>query len=190
MAETRYAQKVGDILHLVQDDGSTVLAYPTATDLWNVGGVVPDPTPDPEPGGPRFQWPFPLSTVSSEYGPRSGRVHQGIDLAPGNDVPIPAAGTGKIHISGWHNNFGNWVVIQHPGVGNSGYLYTVYAHMIAPATWRTGQAINRGQIVGRVGNTGASFGAHLHFETHVGSLGWTNPGPHINPRVFMDRYAN
>lgn len=189
MANVKYVQRVGDMMHLVNDDGTKILAYPSSGEVWTLASGS-TPGPDPDPGGVRFSWPFPLSTVSSEYGPRGDRVHQGIDLAPGNNTPIPAAGAGKVHQAYKHQNFGNMCVLVHPAVGNSGPLYTLYAHMIAPAAVRTGQAVTRGQIIGRVGDTGASFGAHLHWETHIGSLGWNNPGPHINPRVFMQRYAN
>lgn len=192
MASVTNIKQVGAQLHLINDDNSVIIAYPTPGRYWTLpqgesGGGGPDPS------GPRFQWPVALSSVSSEYGPRTGgysSVHQGIDLAPGAGTPIAAAGAGKVHIEGVHKNFGNWCVLVHPAVGNSGPLYTVYAHMVNRATVRTGQAVARGKIIGNVGNSGASFGAHLHFETHVGSLGWNNPGPHINPRLFMTRYAN
>lgn len=188
MARVTYVEKFGDQLRLVNDDGSTILAYPTNTNRFIVPGAEPAPGPDPEPGGARFAWPFPLSTVSSEYGPRSGRVHQGIDLAPGNNVAIPNAGTGVVHQNRWHNNFGNMLVMRHDNVGGK-TAYLLYAHMIAKPGHREGATLAKGAIIGRVGNTGASFGAHLHWETHLGGLNWSNPGTHMNPRQFMDRYG-
>ena len=187
-----YVEKHGSAMHLVNDDGTTILAYPTSTDIWTLGGAEPDPGPGPDPTPGTFIWPFPLSMVSSEYGPRNGRVHQGIDFGRNGitaDSPIPAAGAGKVHINRYSSGFGNHVILVHPTVTGSAAIYTVYAHMIRLSAVRVGQAITRGQIIGNVGNTGNSFGNHLHYETHVGRLGWSNPGPHINPRVFMQRYG-
>lgn len=181
-------KRVGDQLHLVNDDGTVILAYPTSTELWLVAGAS-EPGPGPNPGGVPFIWPVPLSSVSSEYGPRSGgysSVHQGIDLAPGAGYQIKAAGSGRVYQSGWHNNFGNRLTIEHNVNGQK--LYTLYAHMQNPPLVGNGAAVNQGQHIGNVGNTGASFGAHLHFETHVGGLNWNNPGSHMNPRLFYDRY--
>lgn len=193
MAYVSYIQKVGDSLHLVNDNGSKIVAYPTNGDLWTLPEPVnPDPDPDPPPsGGTRFQWPCPLSSVSSEYGPRQGgysSVHQGIDLAPGAGTVISAAGDGVVHQNSWHSNFGNLIIVKHPAVGNSGPLFTVYAHRESHAGPGVGGRVNKGMNIGRVGNTGASFGAHLHFETHVGGLNWNNPGTHINPRIFIPRF--
>lgn len=184
-----YVRQVGDMMHLVNTDGTTTLAYPTSGDIWRLANTGSGP--GPEPGAGRFVWPFPLSTVSSEYGPREGgysSVHQGIDLAPGNGADIPAAGSGIVHQNGWHSNFGNLMIIRHPPVGASGDLFTVYAHRQEQSGPGAGSPVNKGQIIGKVGNTGASFGAHLHFETHVGGLNWNNPGTHMNPRIFIPRF--
>ncbi len=190
MALVTHVKQVGGMLHLVNDDASVILAYPSANRIWTLPeSEQPGPDPDPDPSGDMFAWPVPLSSVSSEYGPRQGgwaSVHQGIDLAPGAGYQINAAGSGSVYLVGWHNNFGNWLVIQHPHP--QGPLYTVYAHMQNNALVGSGAVVTKGQHVGNVGNTGASFGAHRHFETHVGGLNWKHPGPHMNPRQFFERY--
>lgn len=134
----------------------------------------------------QFAWPFPLSYVTSEYGYRGTGFHEGIDFSGGPAVsgePIPAAGAGTVVISvSLHPGWGNYVVIDHGDDGNGNNLRTLYAHMIAPGL-SVGTTVELGQTVGYVGNTGNSYGAHLHLET------WVN-GAHINPRIFMDRYAS
>lgn len=132
----------------------------------NVGGPM---------GGP-LAWPFPPSTVSSEFGPRDApgqggsTDHQGIDLAPGAGLPIPAAGSGVVALAGVNGGFGNCVIIDH---GNG--LRTLYGHMQDTPSVSVGQTVAAGQIIGLVGNTGVSFGAHLHLEVHVN-------GVPVNPR--------
>lgn len=197
MPEPIKITQLGDQMLIYMDDNTKRTAVPTTGDLWYVDDMyVPPPPPpvDPPPpgggGGARFQWPFdprPMSqggTVSSEYGPRSGRVHQGIDFAPGNGRPIPAAGAGRAMLRR-NNGFGNHVIIDH-----GGGIFTVYGH-IQDGGFRVGDGaqVGKGQIIGLVGNTGNSFGAHLHWETHVGGLNWNNPGTHRNPRDFMNQYA-
>lgn len=129
-------------------------------------------------GGPMglLSWPFPESTVSSEYGPRESpgpggsTFHEGIDFAPGEGSPIPAAASGVVEVSGVYQGFGYCVIINH---GNG--LKTLYGHMQSPPPVAVGATVARGQIIGAVGNTGVSFGAHLHFEVHVN-------GVPVNPR--------
>ncbi|MCP8973172.1 M23 family metallopeptidase [Bacillus licheniformis] len=126
---------------------------------------------------------FENAKVSSPYGKRGSSFHKGIDLT---DKKSGSAGiNGKWVIAAWagvvarayrSTSYGNVVMIQH---GN-GYM-TVYAHMQEGSLQvRAGQEVNAGTRLGKVGNTGNSFGAHLHFEIWKGEwkYGGTN---HINP---------
>lgn len=189
---------------LVNIDGYKFIGYPTGGGLWIVSGYAYGPDPgDPDPEN-SFAWPFPTSCVSSEYGPRNGRIHQGIDFStngtgeafPGADIPASFGGTVS-HAEGGHSNldgsgFGNHVILNH-GVINDRQIYTVYAHMVSTPLVSNGDTVSKGQIIGNVGNTGNSYGAHLHFETHIANPGnyisWANPGTHLNPRDFMAVYG-
>ncbi|WP_311878683.1 M23 family metallopeptidase [Microbacterium forte] len=132
-----------------------------------------------------FSWPFPLAYVTSEYGYRASGFHEGIDLSGGpasSGEPIPSAGAGTVVTSvTLHEGWGNYVVVDHGTDADGNNLRTLYAHMIEPGV-PVGTVVDRGDTLGRVGNTGNSYGAHLHFET------WVN-GAHINPRIFMDKYS-
>lgn len=195
---------LGNQFQLIFDDGSKKLAYPTGGSLWVFGGngvkQGPGPTPDPGPSG-KFVAPFSWATVTSEYGPRSGRVHQGIDFGnppatSGADIKCAAPGKVVTATRGAVNGssgFGNYVVVNH-GVVQGQQIYTIYGHMLAPgALVNVGQDVGQGHVLGKVGNTGASFGAHLHWETHEappgGGISFTNPGTHRNPRDFMVKYG-
>lgn len=126
-----------------------------------------------------FEWPFSLDLVSSEYGNRPGignGFHTGIDFsggaaALGEDIKL--AGPGKFVGSRTHPDWGNNAIIDH---GNG--LRTVYCHMIDPVAYPVGTTFAKGDVIGRVGNTGLSTGPHLHFETLVN-------GDDVNPRWFM-----
>ena len=162
------------------------------------GGTGPHP-----PG--TWVWPFPLGSVTSEFGPRDGRFHEGIDQgnAPAlNGASIRSIGPGTVIESGWHSNtgFGNWVVIDHGNRVISGSTYTlksVYGHMLNTPPVSVGAAVTSSTVLGQVGNTGGSFGAHLHLETHLcaaggGSIIWRTKDPSwdagrtaANPRTVM-----
>ena len=118
-----------------------------------------------------FRWPI-VGRVTSEYGPRWGRIHQGIDLAGFTGDPIAAAEGGRVDYAGWIGGYGNTVIISHGG-GTS----TLYAHMHGFAV-SAGSTVKIGQTIGYVGNTGRSFGPHLHFEIRFDS------GP-VNPRDYL-----
>ncbi len=94
--------------------------------------------------------------------------HNGVDFGAHKGTPIGAAADGTVIIarnSGWNGGYGNYVVVSHPNGSQ-----TLYAHMTNTIV-STGQSVTGGQIIGYVGNTGKSTGAHLHFEVR----GATNP---------------
>ncbi|MEX2486479.1 MAG: peptidoglycan DD-metalloendopeptidase family protein [Nitriliruptoraceae bacterium] len=121
------------------------------------------------PGG----WVRPVSgSISSPFGPRWGRMHYGVDLATSMGSGIGAAQSGTIvwrvtgcnPTSSWGcgGGFGNYVVVDHGG----GFA-TVYAHM-EQVNVSTNQEVSAGQSLGTVGNSGNSYGPHLHFELYDG----------------------
>ena len=104
--------------------------------------------------------------VSSKYGSRKHPVlgytrdHKGVDFAAPQGTPIPAAGSGTVVEKGWKSGYGNYIRIKHNGTYS-----TAYGHMSSfkPGV-RVGTRVAQGQVVGFVGNTGLSTGAHLHYE--------------------------
>ena len=104
--------------------------------------------------------------MSSYFGwrtsPFSGRrtFHNGVDLASAMWTPVYAALVGKVTATGYSPVYGNYVIINH---GN-GYQ-TLYAHMVSSAVKRA-QHIGQGGVIGYVGSTGYSTGAHLHFSVY------------------------
>ncbi len=120
--------------------------------------------------GSKFKWPCPnYYYISSPFGPRWGRNHNGIDIA-GSAIygkPIVAAADGQVTLSSYNSGgYGNYVMINH-GKDSSGTNYTtVYAHMSSRAV-SAGKYVTKGQIIGYVGSTGYSTGPHLHFEIRV-----------------------
>ncbi|SEH16238.1 murein hydrolase activator EnvC family protein [Thermoleophilum album] len=111
-------------------------------------------------GSGRLIWPI-NGPLTSPFGPRWGRQHAGIDISAPEDTPIRAADSGRVVIAGWMGGYGNYTCIQH-----TGSLSTCYAHQSRLGTSQ-GASVRQGQVMGYVGNTGNSFGAHLHFEVRV-----------------------
>lgn len=104
--------------------------------------------------------------LSSRYGKRKHpvlgytRMHRGIDFAAPHGTPIMAAGDGTIEMAGRNGGYGNYVRIRH----NSEFS-SAYAHLSRFAKGiRRGSRVQQGQIIGYVGSTGMSTGAHLHYE--------------------------
>lgn len=106
--------------------------------------------------GSTFAWPVSGARITSSYGHRWGRSHQGIDMVGGSS--IKAAASGKVVFAGRQNGYGNVVIVDH---GN-GYR-TLYGHM-SKISVRSGQSVGQGSKLGVMGNTGRSTGRHLHFE--------------------------
>ncbi|HYF25410.1 MAG TPA: peptidoglycan DD-metalloendopeptidase family protein [Baekduia sp.] len=108
-------------------------------------------------------WPV-NGTFTSPFGMRWGRLHAGIDIAAAEGTPIRAADSGRVVLlqgTGASGGYGNYTCVAH-----SGSLATCYAHQSRFATSQ-GASVGKGQLIGYVGNTGHSFGAHLHFEVRV-----------------------
>jgi murein DD-endopeptidase MepM/ murein hydrolase activator NlpD len=105
-------------------------------------------------------WPV-SGPVTSPFGWRWGRLHQGIDIGAPTGTPIHAAAAGTVIYCGWEEGYGNFVVID-----NGGNLATAYGHQSAIAV-TCGQQVAQGQVIGYVGCTGHCTGPHLHFEVRI-----------------------
>ena len=123
-------------------------------------------------------WQLPLRgyDISSGYGFRWGRLHAGVDLAAPYGTPIYAAASGTVIMARWYGGYGNCVMIQH----DDGVV-SVYGHQSKMVAVE-GQRIAAGQLVGLIGNTGHSFGNHLHFEIRI------NDVP-TEPMAFMRKHG-
>jgi len=137
------------------------------------------------------QWPFPTGVpISSGFGARQvagcsfcSTFHQGLDFVPGAGTPIQSVADGVVtKVDGPSGALGNNVWIEHTIDGQK--VTSVYAHMQTGSVEVTkGQTVSVGDIVGKVGSTGNSTGAHLHFEIIVG-------GVPIDPYPWLTSNAN
>jgi len=107
--------------------------------------------------GPKFSWPI-RGRITSRYGPRWGRMHEGIDIGAKTGTPIRSAAPGRIVYSGVLGGYGNVVIVKHPGA-----FATVYAHNRKNKV-KKGQKVGKGHVIAEVGATGRATGPHLHFE--------------------------
>jgi murein DD-endopeptidase MepM/ murein hydrolase activator NlpD len=115
---------------------------------------------DTVPSSQGLIWPV-SGPVTSPFGYRWGRLHAGIDIGVGYGTPIHAAASGTVVLAGWTGGYGNYTCIDH-----GGGLATCYAHQSSYAV-SSGAQVSQGQVIGYVGNTGHSFGSHLHFEVRI-----------------------
>lgn len=139
-------------------------------------GAVSPPTPSGG-GSSGFDpiWPLPgVTYISDHFG--GARGHKGMDIAGPWGTPIVAAADGQVieanATDSWGYSWGYYVLIYHNGTYS-----TRYAHMSSVAV-STGQYVTAGTIIGYEGNTGNSFGAHLHFEVYEN-------GTRVNPARFL-----
>lgn len=118
-----------------------------------------------------------IGWISSPFGPRWGRMHNGVDIAADTGTPVVAAKSGSVIsvISGCAvgnyacgGGYGNYIEIDH-GDGR----YSIYAHLHLVAV-NQGQKVTAGENIGEVGTTGHSTGPHLHFGIKSGDF-WLNP---------------
>jgi murein DD-endopeptidase MepM/ murein hydrolase activator NlpD len=116
-------------------------------------------------GSGPLRWPLAEPRMSSAFGARQGRVHEGIDLAAPTGTAIYAAEGGQVLYAGDAvRGYGNMIVVQH-----AGDLLTVYAHGSVLLV-HTGQKISAGQEIARVGQSGHATAPHLHFEVRRGQV--------------------
>ncbi len=137
------------------------------------------------------QWPVdPSSPVASGFGYRvppcagCSSFHQGTDFDPGRGTPIAAVADGVVtEVGNPSGTLGVYAIIRHSIDGVT--FSSLYGHMeLGSLRLAVGQTVTRGQLVGLVGDTGASTGAHLHFGIEDGS------GTLIDSLVWIRQYAN
>lgn len=126
----------------------------------------------------RFVWPVVgLYSVYSWYGWRNLGWHSGIDISgsSASGALIVAAESGTVVTAGWNDGgYGYYVIIEH-----SDGVKTLYGHCLSGSLMvKAGDKVSTGQAIARVGNTGYSFGAHLHFEVRVNGSA-VNPAPYL-----------
>ena len=137
-------------------------------------GLPPAPSGTVAVGAPSaagLVWPV-NGTITSGFGMRWGRMHEGIDIAGAGGTAIAAAAAGTVIVAGWVGGYGNMVVIDH-----GGGISTGYGHMSSLAV-SVGQTVGQGTVVGGMGTTGHSTGVHLHFEVRVN-------GTAVNPLGYL-----
>jgi murein DD-endopeptidase MepM/ murein hydrolase activator NlpD len=184
-----YTVRRGDSLSsIAQDQGTTINEILDANDLRSqtiaegqvlfVPGARLNETERRIILGELFAWPT-RGTFTSGFGMRADpftglpRFHNGIDLANRVGTPIRAAASGRVvHIESQIGNYGRFVIVRHP----DGFQ-TLYAHL-QDFSVRTGQYVDRGQVLGSMGNTGRSTGPHLHFSV-------IHNGTFVNPLRYL-----
>lgn len=97
-------------------------------------------------------------SVTSRYGSRWGRQHQGVDIGGSMGDPVKASDGGTVTYAGWYDGYGNFIKIKH----DNGYE-TYYGHLSSIGV-SVGQKVAQGEVIGKLGSTGRSTGPHLHFE--------------------------
>ena len=111
--------------------------------------------------------------ITSNYGPRWGTTHYGLDIANRIGTPVYAATDGVVREAGPASGFGLWVKIE-----RADGTMTVYGHIDSYSV-REGQQVKAGDLIARVGNRGISTGPHLHFEV------WEPDGRKADPLAWL-----
>ncbi|MGH8791841.1 MAG: M23 family metallopeptidase [Stackebrandtia sp.] len=125
-----------------------------------------------QPAEAYWRPPLDVYDLTSGFGTRWGMPHEGVDFAAPAGTPVYAAYPGEVVEAGWNGGFGQLVVIDH-GDG----VQTYYAHNSELGV-QVGDVVSSGDYIAAVGNTGNSFGAHVHFEVH-------EYGAPVDPMTFM-----
>lgn len=117
-------------------------------------------------------WPTTIHTVTSGFGQRWGKLHDGIDIGVPIGTEVRAADGGEVSMAGAFGGYGNYVSIDH-----GGGLTSFYGHL-SEIDVRTGQRVNKGDKIALSGNSGHSTGPHLHFGVH-------KSGKPVDPRPLL-----
>ena len=122
-----------------------------------------------------LRWPL-HGAVTGRFGElRAGHAHEGIDIPMPVGTPIRAAGAGTVVMRELQQGYGKYTCIAHRTIT------TCYAHQ-SRFRVRLGERVRRGELIGRVGSSGDTTAAHLHFEVRRGTRAWGEP---VNPRRFL-----
>ncbi|MHB1172577.1 MAG: M23 family metallopeptidase [Lacisediminihabitans sp.] len=177
-----YAQAVNDAAAPVVQTFAVAAVTPSVV-LPRDGYTVTDPPP--------LQWPLgPGTPISDGFGPRippcaaCSSFHEGVDFDPGYGAPVHAIAAGVVVTSNnsSYGGLGVSVAIQHQIGGR--VVTSVYGHLQSGSmTLKVGDIVRVGQVLGLVGSTGASTGAHLHFEILLGGTTPVNPLPWMHARL-------
>jgi murein DD-endopeptidase MepM/ murein hydrolase activator NlpD len=137
-----------------------------------VRAVSPPPPPPPPSIEDKSTWAYPANgPITSGYGRRWGRMHEGVDIDAPYGGAVVAGHRGTVVAAGWgQSGYGRVVHIDH---GNG--IVTTYNHLSA-VNVSVGQFVERGVKVGAVGASGSVTAAHLHYEVRIGGAA-VNPGP-------------
>ena len=148
---------------------------PGATEAHETGRTkMLSKAPAVKPVRVRFIWPV-RGQITSRFGMRDGRKHNGIDIAAPKGTAVVAAASGKVLYSDDKiRGYGNLIIIAHEGG-----LKTVYAHNQRNLV-KVNEKVKQGQVIARVGSTGSARGDHLHFEIRKGTTA-------VNPDSYLPR---
>ena len=121
---------------------------------------------------PAYLMPVENYQLTSSYGPRWGRAHEGIDLAVSTGTVVVSTADGVVVQSGWNGGYGISIYVDH---GNG--IISRYGHL-SQAYAQVGREVKQGETIGLSGNTGNSTGPHLHFEIRIGDVA-VNPANYV-----------
>jgi hypothetical protein len=183
-----YADELADYVSMMSADkrfaGCCVFASDFASHEWwsfdiepayaaILATTIPDPPtepdlPKPPPAG-NLVHPLPGAKITQHFGQNVEDYsqfglygHNGVDLAAAEGTPVRSLAFGIVAYSAFDKDYGWYVRIAHDALG----CYTFYAHLVEPGT-PAGTVVQAGQTIGKVGSTGNSTGAHLHFEIRL-----------------------
>ncbi|MCL1889897.1 MAG: M23 family metallopeptidase [Desulfovibrionaceae bacterium] len=134
-----------DLLHVMRENREILASTPS---IWPTDGYLTST----------------FGRRTSPFGSGSTDFHKGVDIANRIGTPVRAPAQGVVTFVGWDGGYGNCIVINH---GNS--ISSRYGHL-SNSLVKVGQAVNRGDVIGSVGNSGRSTGPHLHYEVRVGGV--------------------
>lgn len=193
-------------------NGSNV--YWTIGDEGNAQLWILEECPEPD-----YTYPTTIREMTQAY----SSSHKAIDIGASTGTPVYAFTDGIISFiqnssGSWNpddpnppfdddsmESMGNCIAINHnnpdTSIKSGSYARTIYMHLRDNPTLAKGTAVTKGQLIGYVGNTGRSSGAHLHFALSVGNLTTMKPGytanwvslstlPAIDPRVYLPEYVD
>jgi murein DD-endopeptidase MepM/ murein hydrolase activator NlpD len=144
----------------LEREQTRITARLRAADSSGGGGGATRPAGPIRRGSGRFIYPV-NGPLTSPFGQRWGRLHAGIDISAPGGTPIRAAAGGRVTLMAPTGGYGLYTCVSH-----GGSISTCYAHQSRFGTSQ-GASVRQGQVIGYVGNTGNSFGNHLHFEVRI-----------------------